>query len=141
MNEKVPSAEKLLLLHGIRPTANRILVARVIIGSDHPVSQMEIEDLLQTVDRSTVSRAVTLFQEAGLLHSVDDGSGMMKYEICHAGGEAADDDAHVHFHCRKCGQTLCFTHIPVPKVDIPEGFVAEHTNYVITGVCPQCESL
>lgn len=132
--------EKILIAHGIRPTANRILVAGTIATADYPVSQMEIEDLLQTVDRSTVSRSVAVFQDAGLLHNVDDGSGMMKYEICHAAGEDVDDDAHVHFRCRKCGRTSCFHHIPVPQVEVPEGYVVEHSNYVITGICPQCAS-
>lgn len=140
MNQK--NIEELLTRHGVRSTANRILVASVIAEADHPVSQIEIETVLVTVDRSTISRSVGVFLEAGILHLVDDGSGMMKYEMCHAHKENDDDDddEHLHFHCRKCGRTFCLQHILVPNVDLPEGFIREKSNFVLTGLCDSCST-
>ena len=46
------------------------------------VSMPELERLLPTVDKSTISRALTLFLAHGLIHAVDDGSGTMKYNVC-----------------------------------------------------------
>ena len=50
--------EYLLLLddHGIRPTANRILVAEALDRAGRPMSLMELEDRLLTLDKSSISR-------------------------------------------------------------------------------------
>lgn len=132
--------ERLLADHDIRVTATRLLVANTLLRADHPLSQTEIEDELQTVDRSTVSRSVSLFLEKGMLHTVDDGSGVLKYEICTSESDENDDDAHVHFHCRRCGRTFCLHTVPVPEVETPSGFTTERASYVLTGLCPQCAS-
>ena len=57
--------EYLLLLddHGIRPTANRILVAEALDRAGRPMSLMELEDRLLTLDKSSISRCLTLFKE------------------------------------------------------------------------------
>lgn len=51
--------------HGVRPTAVRLLVLATICSSSHPLSSLEIETLLETVDRSTVTRSLALFSEKG----------------------------------------------------------------------------
>lgn len=137
MNTK--DLELLLANKGVRVTSSRMLVLSIIAEANHLVSQMEIEDLLQTVDRSTVSRAVGLFLEKGLIHIVDDGSGMMKYELC-LSDHRQNDDEHLHFHCRECGRTYCFHDVPVPAVPLPAGFENEKSNFVLTGLCPDCSS-
>lgn len=132
--------EEILERHGIRATPTRMLVYRAIEEADHPLSQMEIEQRLETVDRSTVSRSVSLFLTKGLVHTINDRTGTVKYEICRSNHDTSekDDDTHVHFHCRVCGRTFCLQQLPTPEVTMPEGFSAEQCDYLVTGVCPAC---
>lgn len=123
---------------GMRLTPVRLLVARAIDGAGRPVSSLELERALETVDRSSISRTLALFSAKGFVHSVDDGSGAVKYELCRHCGEEHDSDLHPHFHCVACGSTYCLDSIPVPAVDVPAGFEPHSVNYVIKGLCPKC---
>ena len=61
--------ERLLEEHGVKPTPNRLLVARALAGSHHrPLSLKELEERLETIDKSNIFRALTVFREARLVH-------------------------------------------------------------------------
>ena len=127
-----------LAAHNIRPTAVRLLIAKTIKSSDNPLSSLEIEKILDTVDRSTITRSISLFHEKGILHAIDDGSGSTRFEWCNTDDEIEDSDLHVHFHCNKCGKTLCLHSIPIPEIKLPDGFSPESTNFTVTGICNDC---
>ena len=129
--------ERILEQHGIKPTANRLLVLKALAGSERPVTMAELEDAIDSIDKSGIFRTLTLFNEHHLLHQIDDGCEGVRYELCHATGDV-DDDRHVHFHCEVCHRTFCLEQIPVPTVELPQGFQAETVNYMIKGVCPEC---
>ena len=61
------SIENILQDTGIRPTANRILVARTMLQSDKPLSLIEIEDELLSIDKSVIFRTLKLFGEHHLV--------------------------------------------------------------------------
>ena len=127
--------------HGVRPTAVRVIVCRCLQKASRPLSIADIDTELETVDRSTISRTMATLYEAGMLHRVDDGSGSMKYELCHDCEHCHDSghsDLHAHFYCRRCGKTVCLTEVQVKAPELPEGFLAESASYVITGICPDC---
>ena len=48
--------------HGIRPTANRMLVIQALEDAPHPLSLAELEDRLVTLDKSSIFRVLTLFR-------------------------------------------------------------------------------
>jgi len=129
--------ERLLIEHGIKPTANRLLVLNALAHVHHPVTMSELEDRIDSIDKSGIFRTLTLFSEHHLLHQIDDGCEGVRYELCHAKGET-DDDRHAHFHCESCHRTFCLEEIPVPDVDLPEGFKAETANFMIKGICREC---
>ncbi len=128
----------LLGRHGVKPTPNRLLVAKALADAESPVSLGELETLLDTVDKSGISRTLALFRRQHLVHDLQDGSEAVRYELCHSHGDEEDDDLHVHFHCTVCGKTYCLHECPVPTVSIPEGFAASSASHVIMGVCPSC---
>lgn len=110
---------------------------KVLSAHTNPVSQSDMETELRTVDRSSISRTLTLFLEKGVVHAIDDGSGSVKYELCHGDDDDHDNDRHVHFHCRGCNATICLD-IPVPHVPLPEGFTESGSNFVVHGLCDHC---
>ena len=56
--------EHLLEEHGVKVTANRLLVARALAQAGRPLSLMELEARLETVDKSNIFRTLTAFKEA-----------------------------------------------------------------------------
>lgn len=123
---------------GITPTPVRILVYRCLKKASSPLSLSDIETKLDSVDKSTISRTLSTFREHHLLHSFNDGSGSMKYELCNSHNEGLHDDMHVHFRCEKCGVTTCLTSIGIPQVTLPEGYQAHEISYIISGLCSTC---
>jgi Fur family ferric uptake transcriptional regulator len=138
------TTEALLQSAGVRPTANRLLVARCLAASAFPMSLMQIEDALDSLDKSSVFRVLRLFAEHHLVHEIDDGSGSLKYELCEGNhhttddGNAADEDEHVHFFCTRCRRTYCLDSIPVPHIALAEGYTVESRSYLVKGLCPHC---
>ena len=131
--------EDRLKAHDIRPTAVRDLILRTLDAADHPLSSLEIETILDTVNRSTITRALALFTEKGLIHLIEDGSGSSKYESCTSDGHHHHhDDRHPHFHCKSCGRTFCIHSATIPLINLPDGFLAETLNLTITGLCDSC---
>lgn len=128
----------LLSKRNIQPTAIRILVLRAMLRANRSVSMLDLENILDTVDKSTIFRTLTLFLSHHLIHSIDDGTGSFKYAVCSADCACEVNDLHTHFHCEKCNRTFCFTNIPTPVVNLPQGFSLSSINYVLKGICPDC---
>lgn len=127
-----------LALRQIKPTAMRLLILRAMIENCRALSLLDLCDILETVDKSTVSRTLQLFLSHHLIHSIDDGSGALKYAVCSNECTCDVQDLHAHFYCTKCHRTLCLRGLPVPIVHLPEHFTLESVNYVLKGVCADC---
>lgn len=124
--------------HGVRPTANRVLVARALECAARPLTLTELVDEVRTIDKSNVFRALSAFKDHHLVHVIEDGGAAVRYEICNSEQENDDVDLHVHFYCERCHRTFCLEHTPVPPVKLPDGFLRHTANYVIKGLCPDC---
>ncbi|MCH5328324.1 MAG: transcriptional repressor [Coprobacter sp.] len=130
-------AEK-LQQKGIKPTAARIIVYKELSGQKNPVSLLELERLTDTLDKSTISRTLSVLLEHHAIHAFEDGSGSTKYEICTSGNSCPIQNRHIHFFCEKCRQTVCLDNIHIPVVQLPQGYVMESVNYTVKGICPSC---
>lgn len=136
MDEHTTTA--LLAEHGIKPTANRIVIAKALAAESRPVSMKELEARIQTIDKSSIFRTLTLFRDHHLVHTMEDGSDTVRYELCFSHDEEADEDLHVHFYCERCRQTFCLYDTPVPEVSLPRGYEQTSVNYMVKGLCPKC---
>jgi Fur family ferric uptake transcriptional regulator len=130
--------EHLLEEHGVKATPNRLLVARALASAGRPLSLMELEAQLETVDKSAIFRTLGAFKEAHLVHVLEDSGDGVRYELCRSHHEGHDDDVHVHFYCTRCHRTYCLEDTPVPPVTVPEGYEVEGVSYLLKGVCPEC---
>lgn len=130
--------EHLLEEHGVKATPNRLLVARALAGAGRPLSLMELEAQLETIDKSAIFRTLSAFKDAHLVHVLEDSGEGVRYELCHSHHDDHDDDVHVHFYCTKCHRTYCLEDTPVPPVQVPEGYEVESVSYLLKGVCPEC---
>lgn len=130
--------EDLLSRSGVKPSPIRVMVVRELANAGRPLSSLDIETRLDTVDHSSVSRTISLLMSKHLLHQIPDGSGSMKYELCREHSSGSHTDQHVHFHCRKCGITKCIEQVPIQAVDLPDNYQIESCSYIINGLCPDC---
>ncbi|MBQ8061909.1 MAG: transcriptional repressor [Bacteroidales bacterium] len=129
--------EKLLKEHGIKATANRLLVAEALDEARRPLSMMELEYSIGSIDKSGIFRSLATFKEHHLVHSIEDVEGT-RYELCLSHDIDHDEDTHVHFYCEKCHRTFCLDDIHIPPVSLPEGYDARTANYLLKGICPEC---
>ena len=122
----------------IKPTATRLLILREMTRGNQAVSMPDLEHYLPSVDKSTISRTLSLFLLHRLIHAIDDGSGALKYAVCDDNCDCSINEEHTHFYCTTCHRTFCLKHIAVPVVPLPEGFSLDSINYVLKGLCPEC---
>jgi len=134
--------EKTLENKGIRPTAMRILIYKYMAQKEIAVTLTDIEDAFLKVERTTLYRTIKTFEKKGIAHQIEDGTGVSKYALCEPGCNCEiDQDLHLHFHCNQCDKTVCLTEHKIPHINLPEGFLAEDANLVVTGICDTCSKL
>lgn len=123
---------------GIRPTANRILVMKTLMGEQNPQSLSNLERKMVSMDKSSIFRTLTLFLEHDVVHAFEDGRGVLCYELCEEKGACDHHDGHIHFYCESCQRSFCMEDIPIPSFELPEGFYPHSISFVIKGECPDC---
>jgi len=123
----------------VRPTAMRLLVMRYLLAKKTAASLSDIEAHFDNSERTTLYRTLKTFEEHGIVHQIDDGTGIAKYALCepHCNCEI-EQDLHLHFHCTDCNETVCLTEHKIPHISLPEGYRAEDVNLVVKGVCKKC---
>ena len=131
--------EAKLEIRNIKPTAMRELVLKVLSEQKAAISLADLEQKFEKVDKVTLYRTLKTFEENKLIHSIDDGTGSVKYALCRETCQCHPEDLHVHFLCTKCKQTYCLNDILVPSVNLPAHFTLENINMVVKGVCSNCQ--
>ncbi len=127
------------LLHkGVKPTSNRILVYKTLLDLSRPATLADIEACQLQMDKSSIFRVLTLFHAHDVVHSFEDGRGVLNYELCHSSGECSRHDSHVHFYCETCRRSFCLDNVHVDGIPLPEGFLARSFSFVVKGECPEC---
>lgn len=131
--------EVILTNKDVNPTAMRLLVLDYLLRQSSAISLSDLEKGLEPSDRVTIYRALKKFEEKGLVHSIDDGSGAPKYALCEKECEAGHHhDLHVHFFCNACKETSCLPKSHIPQVVLPEGFASEEVSLMVKGTCNKC---
>lgn len=130
---------QLLELHGIKPTANRIVIVKALAAASRPLSLAELEQKILSIDKSNIFRALNIFKANRLVHVIESIEGT-KYELCHSHHPHHDEDLHPHFYCERCQQTFCLDNMPLPQVDVPKGYTVHSINLIVKGICPECQS-
>ena len=125
---------------GVKPTANRIIVLKMLHDVHRPVSLKDLEARLLSMDKSSIFRVLSLFLEHDVVHAFEDGRGLLNYELCERRGHCDHSENHVHFYCESCRRSFCMEDIHMPPVSLPEGFVAHAMSFVVKGVCPECRA-
>ena len=119
---------------GVRPTAARILILQKLSEQTYPISLLELEAQLETLDKSTISRSLAILLEHHAVHAFEDGSGSMKYEICRSDTDTCFiENRHIHFYCEVCHKTYCMDPIKSRSYSC-RSFIMDTINYTVKGI-------
>lgn len=133
--------EQLLEAKNINPTAMRLLVLDFLLQQSASVSLTDLEKAMHPADRITLYRTLKTFQEKGLVHSIDDGTGSSKYALCkNQCDDQHHDDLHVHFYCNICNETFCLQKSVIPHISLPTQFQVQEMSLLVKGICNNCSS-
>lgn len=133
------TAEEILKKHGLKNTRQRKVVLEEFSKTSSALSQPDLEKRLGAeMDRVTLYRILSSFEENGIVHSVLDKQGTMNYASCSSSCSADHHhDEHVHFNCSNCHKIFCLD-VRIPKIKMPAGFVADQLSLTATGLCDSC---
>lgn len=130
---------KLLEEHKIRPTAIRLLMYKFLHEKNVAVTLNDIESGFDNSERTTLYRTIKTFEKKGIVHQIDDGTGVAKYALDEPEARRGESqDLHLHFHCTRCNETTCLTDTKIPHISLPEGFITQDMNLVLKGTCDKC---
>ena len=131
---------QLLEKHQLKKTAPRISVLSVLKSREMATSQPELETIIgKQVDRVTLYRILSTFEEKGIIHKVLGLDGTANYAFCSAFcTEHEHHDEHLHFNCTVCKHIFCLPDSHIPVVDLPKGFKVASINLSASGVCDKC---
>ena len=130
--------ENILQQRNIKPTAMRLLVAEKLLKQQYAVSHKELAEQFEKADNVTLFRTLKIFLEHKLIHTIDDGTGVVKYALCQSGCNCKPSEQHTHFYCTECKHTFCLTETEIPDINIPQNFKLEGANLVLKGKCDRC---
>lgn len=139
-NKTSSVSEDLLISYGVKPTAMRILVLQYFLETRSAVTLRRLEDHFDGSDMSTLFRTLKKFVDHKILHTIDDGTGVMKYAKCEQGCMCAPNDLHFHFHCLSCQETICLTEQRISTIELPNNFKMTQANMVVKGQCSSCSA-
>lgn len=126
---------------GLHVTDARQKILRAFYESEVSMSLRDIHRLLNNAfDRVTIYRTLDLFVEKGIIHIIPSMNHLMQYALIKPGMGSKGYLHHLHFLCEDCGKTICLDMMPVPVIQLPEGFAGKQTDVMIKGVCNNCQS-
>ena len=103
----IESIRELLRAKGLRATPARIAVIGFLYESDHPVTHLDVTEVLvkNGFDKSTIFRALGDLTDANLLRKMELGDHVWRFE--RIGSEKEEAGSHPHLLCIDCGSVQC----------------------------------
>jgi len=124
---------------GLRATAPRVAVLRVLETRSAPMSHAEVFEALaeDDWDRATIWRNLTDLAEASILRRTDVDH-VWRFELLDADHK---DATHPHFVCTACGIVECVDDIEVSvqrRAKVPRAVRRREVEVQLRGVCDDC---
>ena len=125
---------------GIKVTAGRLRVLRVLSVAHEPLCHSELEAQLvrageAAINRVTLYRILNTFVQHGLLLKASDARGVFRYSLA---GASHGHGEHLHFRCVDCGGVFCLEAAPPPPPVLPDGFRLTEIALDLRGHCARC---
>jgi len=127
---------------GLRGTPARLAVLRQLFGASGPMTHSQVADALapQGFDKATIYRNLVDLADVGLLHRLELGDHVWRFEL-RQGAEHGSGD-HTHFLCVDCGDVSCvpdLSHEAAVTLVGKRAALGRLTEVVLKGHCKRCE--
>jgi Fur family ferric uptake transcriptional regulator len=135
-------AKQTLREAGLRATAARVAVLKLLAADGAPMSHAEVVEGLSEFgfDQSTLFRCLNEIADAGLVSRLDLGDQTRRFELRR--GERGLEFTHPHFMCVDCGELTCMKEFSVqiaPSRGPRRARLGTVTEIMIRGHCTNCE--
>jgi Fur family ferric uptake transcriptional regulator len=130
----------LLKKNSLSITESRKKILQLFLEQPGALAHGDIEKRAgEKFDRVTVYRTLQTFVDKGLVHTIPTADNSIRYALCKDEcSEGHHHDHHIHFVCSNCGNTYCLDDVVTPEIKLPKGYVAEHVEVVVDGLCKSC---
>jgi len=128
--------EQLIQQKGLKKTKLRLVLIHHFMKMKHAQSYNDLQAaMIKQADKSTLYRNLAAFEQAGLIHSINDNSGITKYAF---GAAPMGGNEHAHFVCEDCETVYCMEGLTSLQLDVPKGFKTNKVQTIIRGTCADC---
>ncbi|MBJ05354.1 MAG: Fur family transcriptional regulator [Flavobacteriales bacterium] len=119
-------------------TKSRKKVLIVFLKASKPISLKYIRSAIGKMDRVTLFRILSLFEEKGIIHSIRFNDVNTLYALCNdeCSGEKHNHN-HIHFQCIECDDVSCLNIKEFPTIKIPN-YTISNLNINASGICLNC---
>lgn len=132
-------ARSRLRQRGLRVTAPRVAVLRVLADSQTPLSHTQVLERLGETDwdPATIYRNLVKLRDAGVAPVVSRAEGIDRYALA---GSRDDGHRHAHFDCEDCGRVTCLPAEFTAAMSVAGPWAASIQNAMVQlrGECPDC---
>lgn len=110
---------------------------RLFEEKNEAISVVELTNHLNAqMNKTTVYRILDRLEQSGIVHSFNDGNGLLWYAKCNGCSSVEHIDMHPHFHCTDCGTIECLPmDIAVPQISNRK---INTVDIMFTGTCGNC---
>jgi Fur family transcriptional regulator, ferric uptake regulator len=127
--------------HQLSNTTVRRLLLEMFYAKEEAIKLSDIEKTVgQNIDRITLYRTLQAFVQKGIVHSIPTEGKSPIYALCqhnHCSNEKHEDN-HIHFNCQKCTKVYCLNNTTIPTAELPKGYIATQSRFLVSGICAQC---
>jgi len=130
--------ENIIKSHQLSVTKIRKKVLRVFLKSLKPLTLQDIRLLVGSIDRITLFRILSTFEDKGIIHKIRLEHGDVLYALCQETCQAGKHNhKHIHFKCESCDTVSCLTIDNFPIFSIPN-YQFNNVNINVSGFCQLC---
>lgn len=119
-------------------TRSRLSLLETLERASIPMSEKEIEKKMRSkYNRTTIYRNLNSLSEKGILQRIlsDD---CIKYKLIQGSHANKSDSDHIHFQCRECNRVICMEDLKIVDYPLPEGYNKLENQFLIVGICREC---
>ncbi|HUQ96738.1 MAG TPA: transcriptional repressor [Chitinophagaceae bacterium] len=133
------AVSELLRRNNLSITESRKKILSLFLSTPDALAHGDIERKAgEKFDRVTIYRTLQTFVEKGIVHTIPTADNAVLYALCKACTEGHHHDDHIHFVCTVCNSTICLDNVVSPKIELPQGYMAQNVQVVINGICKTC---
>ena len=138
--KNVMNIPELLKSKQLSLTQGRIHLLQILSDTPHPISGKEIEKTMGgKCDRATIYRNLSVLSSMGIIQKILS-ENSLKFKFSPQNNLPDSQNDHIHFQCDICHKTICMEDLRVNDFPLPEGFSKIENQFLILGICRNCNN-